>query len=73
VPDVGEVPRQPARHKEDGVNADVIPGAHESRGEALRRHRDAAQPILIERHGGAVLAAARPHLDEGDDPAAPGY
>ena len=43
-----------------------------SAAQRLGRGGDAAQPVIVERQGGAVLAGARLDLDEGEDAAAPG-
>lgn len=72
VPDIGEVARQLAGQEEDGVDANVVAGAHEARGEPLGGGDDPAQAIVVEGHGGAFLGGARLDLDEGDDVPAAG-
>ena len=57
---------------EDGVDADVVAGAGVARGELLCGECDAAQAILVERHGRRVARGALLDLDEGYQPAAPG-
>jgi hypothetical protein len=64
--------RQFAGQEEDGVDADIVAGAHESRRQPLGGDGDTAQPVLVERYCGAFLAAARLDLDEGEDPPAAG-
>jgi hypothetical protein len=64
--------RHPARHEEDRVDADIVAGPHEARRQPLGGDSDAPQPILIERHGRAVLAGAGLDLDEGQDSPASG-
>ena len=72
VPHVGEMARQLAGQQEDGVDADVVAGAHEARRQPLGGDDDPAQPIVVEGDGGAFLGGARLDLDEGDDFAAAG-
>lgn len=71
MPDIGEVARQPAREEEDGVDADVVAFAGKTGRQPFGGDRNPPQPVLIECHGGAFLAAARLDLDEGKDAAAP--
>ncbi len=56
--------RPPARDDEQGVDPDVIPGAHEARAKALGSDRDAAQAVGIERECGRRFACTRLYLDE---------
>ena len=59
--------RQAAGDEEDGVDADIVAGAHDARRQPLGSDGDAAKPVLIERHGRAFLAGACLDLDEGED------
>ena len=63
---------QAARHEEDGVDADVVSGAHEARRQPFGSDGDAAQAIVIKRHGGAFIGRARLDLNEGENAAAAG-
>jgi hypothetical protein len=63
---------QAARDDEDGVDADVVAGAHEARRQPLGGDDDAAQAIVVERDGGAFFGGASLEFDEGDDAAAAG-
>ena len=72
VPDIGEVTRQPSSHQEDGIDANVIALAHEPRGKAFGRDRDAAQSISIQGKSGPLGGGARLDLHESQDSAAAG-
>ena len=61
--------RPSARHEEDGVDAQVVAGAHETRRQAFRGDGYSPQAVLIERHGRALFAGTRLDLDEGEDAA----
>jgi hypothetical protein len=61
---------QPAGQQENGVDADVVTGPGKTGRKPLGRNGHPPQPILIERHGGAILASARLDLDESDNPTA---
>jgi hypothetical protein len=58
---------QPARQQEDGVDTDVVTVSGKARRQPLCGNRDAAQPVLVERHGRTLLAGARLDLDEGEN------
>jgi len=72
VPDIREMAWQLAGQEENGVDADVVSVAHEARRQPLGGDDDAAQAIVVERHGGAFLGGAGLDLDKGDDFAAAG-
>ena len=72
LPDVGQVARQPARDDEQGVDPDIVAGAHVARRQPLGGDRDPAQPVAVEREGGGVDARTSLDLDERQDPAAAG-
>lgn len=64
------MPWQPAREQEDGIDTDVVAGSGVADRESLGGDRDSPQPVLVERHGGALLAGTRLYLDEGQHPPA---
>jgi hypothetical protein len=66
VPDIGEMARQPAGQEEDRVQADVVPWPGITWRQPLSGHRNPAQAVLVERHGGALLRRTRLDLDEGE-------
>lgn len=66
-PDIHEVPRQPARHDENRVDANVIAFARIAWRQPFGRDGNTAQAVLVERKAEAFLAASRLHLDERDD------
>lgn len=72
MPDIREMPGQSSRHKEQGVNPNVIAIASVARCQPLGGDGDATQPIFIERPGGRVLATSLLDLDERQDAASPG-
>ena len=60
VPDVGHVPRQPARDDEDGVEADVVALPRVTVGERLGGGGDPPQPLLVEREAGLLAPSPAP-------------
>lgn len=71
LPDVGEVEGEAAGDDEDGVDADVVAGAGEARGELLGGDGDSAQAVAIERDPRGVDGGTLLDLDERDQFAAP--
>lgn len=63
---------QLAWQEENGVDADVVAGAHEARRQSLGGDDDPSQSIVVESHRRSFLGRAGLDLDEGDDPPAAG-
>jgi hypothetical protein len=72
MPDVRQMPWQPAGHDEDCINSDVVAVAGVARHKSISGNRDAAQPVLVERPSCCFRRGALLHFDESDDPATPG-
>ena len=66
------MPRQAARHQEQGVDADVVAGPREAGRQPLGGDGDPAQSVVVEGHRCAIDAGAGLDLDKGQHSAAPG-
>jgi len=70
APDVHQVSGQPAGHKENGVDANVVARPRVTRRKPFGGDGDATKAIFVERHGRSIFTAPLLDLDERDRPSA---